>query len=178
MVSLSFSIWKCCGHIEMWVKEASKSKGQAVGHVTCTELVADWAFDLIKAEKLAFLLSKSKSWSNWSSPFLTETQRFASGSSKESSDFLLLSLLGGKKKPFYQLGSLDIMRDAAVAFVVVLQDSNVLRPRSERACWRTTAIPFLRAKRSAFATEKVNGQREGSRLSRTLAKLDSHSKAL
>ncbi|KAL8102165.1 hypothetical protein AgCh_026891 [Apium graveolens] len=31
----------------------------------------------------------------------------------------------------------------AVAFVVVLQDSNVLRPRSERACQRTTAIPFL-----------------------------------
>ncbi|KAL4553899.1 hypothetical protein LXL04_040110 [Taraxacum kok-saghyz] len=60
MVSLSFSIWKCCGHIEMWVEEASKSEGRAVGHVTCTELVADWAFDLIKAEKLAFLLSKSK----------------------------------------------------------------------------------------------------------------------
>ncbi|KAK1405887.1 hypothetical protein QVD17_42400 [Tagetes erecta] len=35
-----------------------------------------------------------------------------------------------------------------------------------------------RAKRSAFATEKANGQREGSRLSRTLAKLDSHSEAL
>jgi len=31
----------------------------------------------------------------------------------------------------------------AVAFVVVLQDSNVLRPRSERACRRTTAVPFL-----------------------------------
>ncbi|GJV37093.1 hypothetical protein Tco_1409570 [Tanacetum coccineum] len=53
-------LW-CCGHIEMWVEEASKSEGRAVGHVTCTELVADWAFDLIKAEKLAFLLSKSKS---------------------------------------------------------------------------------------------------------------------
>ncbi|KAI3664534.1 hypothetical protein L1987_89707 [Smallanthus sonchifolius] len=35
-----------------------------------------------------------------------------------------------------------------------------------------------RAKRGAFATEKANGQREGSRLSRTLAKLDSHSEAL
>ncbi|KAF3648956.1 hypothetical protein FXO38_17896 [Capsicum annuum] len=35
-----------------------------------------------------------------------------------------------------------------------------------------------RAKRSAFATEKVNGQRKGSRLSRALAKLDSHSEAL
>ncbi|KAI3772878.1 hypothetical protein L6452_04072 [Arctium lappa] len=46
---------------QMWVEEASKSEGRAVGHVTCTELVADWAFDLIKAEKLAFLLSKSKS---------------------------------------------------------------------------------------------------------------------
>jgi len=34
------------------------------------------------------------------------------------------------------------------------------------------------AKRSAFATEKANGQREGSRLSRALAKLDSHSEAL
>lgn len=33
--------------------------------------------------------------------------------------------------------------DAAVAFVVVHQDSNVLRPRSERACRRTTAVPFL-----------------------------------
>ncbi|GJW52370.1 putative niFe hydrogenase-like protein [Tanacetum coccineum] len=65
---LSFSIWKCCGHIEMWVEEASKSEGRAVGHVTCTELVADWAFDLIKAEKLAFLLSKSKSRSNRSGP--------------------------------------------------------------------------------------------------------------
>lgn len=31
----------------------------------------------------------------------------------------------------------------AVAFVVVLQDSNVLRPRSERACRRTTAVPFF-----------------------------------
>ncbi|GKB78680.1 NADH dehydrogenase subunit 7, mitochondrial [Tanacetum coccineum] len=58
----------CCGHIEMWVEEASKSEGRAVGHVTCTELVADWAFDLIKAEKLAFLLSKSKSRSNRSGP--------------------------------------------------------------------------------------------------------------
>ncbi|GAV80889.1 LOW QUALITY PROTEIN: hypothetical protein CFOL_v3_24348 [Cephalotus follicularis] len=57
---LSFSIWKCCGHIEMWVEEASKSEGQAVGHVTCTELVADWAFSLIKADPL-FLLSKSRS---------------------------------------------------------------------------------------------------------------------
>lgn len=61
MVSLSFSIWKCCGHIEMWVEEASKSEGRAVGHVTCTELVADWAFSLIKADQLAFFLSKSRS---------------------------------------------------------------------------------------------------------------------
>ena len=61
MVSLSFSIWKCCRHIEMWVKEAPKSEGRAVGHVTCTELVADWAFSLIKADQLAFLLSKSRS---------------------------------------------------------------------------------------------------------------------
>nr|GEX31261.1 cytochrome c biogenesis FN, mitochondrial [Tanacetum cinerariifolium] len=52
----------------MWVEEASKRECQDVGHVTCTELVADWAFDLIKAEKLAFLLSKSKSRSNRSGP--------------------------------------------------------------------------------------------------------------
>eukprot|EP00261_Vitis_vinifera_P032525 XP_019073768.1 PREDICTED: uncharacterized protein LOC109122063 [Vitis vinifera] len=51
----------CCGHIEMWVEETSKSEGRAVGHVTCTELVADWAFSLIKADPLAFLLSKSRS---------------------------------------------------------------------------------------------------------------------
>jgi len=44
----------------MWVEEASKSEGRAVGHVTCTELVADWAFSLIKADQLAFLLSKSR----------------------------------------------------------------------------------------------------------------------
>lgn len=30
-----------------------------------------------------------------------------------------------------------------VVFVVVLQDSNVLRPRSEQACRRTTAVPFF-----------------------------------
>ncbi|KAK1440122.1 hypothetical protein QVD17_05947 [Tagetes erecta] len=36
-------------------------------------------------------------------------------------------------------------------------------------CW------VLGAKRSAFATEKANGQLEGPRLSRTLAKLDSYS---
>ncbi|GJT04794.1 hypothetical protein Tco_0839256 [Tanacetum coccineum] len=35
-----------------------------------------------------------------------------------------------------------------------------------------------RAKRSAFATEKENDQREGSRLTQMLAKLDSHSEAL
>ncbi|KAB5511305.1 hypothetical protein DKX38_030100 (mitochondrion) [Salix brachista] len=48
-------------HIEMWVEEASKSEGRAVGYVTCTELVADWAFSWIKADQLAFLLSKSRS---------------------------------------------------------------------------------------------------------------------
>nr|GEX52266.1 cytochrome c biogenesis FN1, mitochondrial [Tanacetum cinerariifolium] len=113
MVSLSFSIWKCYGHIEMWVEEASKSEGRAVGHVTCTELVADRAFDLIKAEKLAFLLSKSKSRSNRS------------------------GLCPGTVVPYRTAG------ERAVAFMVVLQDSNVLRPRSERACRRTTAVPFL-----------------------------------
>eukprot|EP01018_Ginkgo_biloba_P002894 Gb_07813 [translate_table: standard] len=38
---------------------------------------------------------------------------------------------------------LSIMSDVAVAFVVVHPDSNVLRPRSERACRRTTAVLFL-----------------------------------
>jgi len=46
----------------MWVEEVSKGEGRVVGHVTCTELVADWAFSLIKAYQLAaFLLSKSRS---------------------------------------------------------------------------------------------------------------------
>ncbi|KAK8505498.1 hypothetical protein V6N12_075840 [Hibiscus sabdariffa] len=45
----------------MWVEEASKSEGRAVGHVTCTELAAGWAFSLIKADQLAFFLSKSRS---------------------------------------------------------------------------------------------------------------------
>lgn len=40
----------------MRVEEASKSEGRAVGHVTCTELAADWAFSLIKADQLAFFL--------------------------------------------------------------------------------------------------------------------------
>lgn len=38
----------------MWVEEVSKScGGRAVGHVTCTEKVADWAFSWIKADQLA-----------------------------------------------------------------------------------------------------------------------------
>lgn len=45
----------------MWVEEASKSEGQAVGHATCNEVGAEWAFSLIKADQLAFLLSKSRS---------------------------------------------------------------------------------------------------------------------
>lgn len=36
----------------------------------------------------------------------------------------------------------------------------------------------LRAMRKRSSDEKANGQREGSRLSRALAKLDSHSEAL
>lgn len=43
------------------VGRGSLKKRRAVGHVTCTELVADWAFSLIKADPLAFLLSKSRS---------------------------------------------------------------------------------------------------------------------
>ena len=33
--------------------------------------------------------------------------------------------------------------ECVVAFMVVLQDSNVLRPRSERACQQTIVVPFL-----------------------------------
>ncbi|KAJ4903139.1 hypothetical protein Rs2_17090 [Raphanus sativus] len=43
---------RCCEHLEMRVEEVSKSEGRAVGHVTCTELVAGWAFSLIKADQL------------------------------------------------------------------------------------------------------------------------------
>lgn len=42
----------------MWVGEASKSEGRAVGHVTCTEKVADWAFSWIKADQLASLVDR------------------------------------------------------------------------------------------------------------------------
>lgn len=42
----------------MWVEEASKSEGRAVGHVTCTDKVADWAFSLIKADQLAPLVGR------------------------------------------------------------------------------------------------------------------------
>ncbi|KAH0640849.1 hypothetical protein KY285_037435 [Solanum tuberosum] len=66
------------------------------------------------------------------------------------------------------------------------------RPILELGCWirdprsrldqdpaeRGQSLETTGAKRSAFATEKANGQREGSRLSRALAKLDSHSEAL
>ncbi|EXC33547.1 NADH dehydrogenase [ubiquinone] iron-sulfur protein 2 [Morus notabilis] len=62
------------------------------------------------------------------------------------------------------------------------------RPILELGCWirdprsrldqhpaeRGQPLEAIGAKRSAFATEKANGQREGSRLSRALAKLDSH----
>ncbi|GJX55174.1 NADH dehydrogenase [ubiquinone] iron-sulfur protein 2 [Tanacetum coccineum] len=47
-----------------------------------------------------------------------------------------------------------------------------VRPRSGPI--HLLIVEAVRAKRSAFATEKANGQREGSRLSRTLVKLDSH----
>ncbi|TXG46223.1 hypothetical protein EZV62_028254 [Acer yangbiense] len=50
--------------------------------------------------------------------------------------------------------------------------------RRTRGSVRGGASGFQWAKRSAFATEKANGLREGSRLSRALAKLDSHSEAL
>nr|GFA22689.1 NADH dehydrogenase [ubiquinone] iron-sulfur protein 2 [Tanacetum cinerariifolium]GFA57224.1 NADH dehydrogenase [ubiquinone] iron-sulfur protein 2 [Tanacetum cinerariifolium] len=66
------------------------------------------------------------------------------------------------------------------------------RPILELGCWirdprsrldqhpteRGQSLEATGAKRSAFATEKTNGQREGSRLSQMLAKLDSHSEAL
>ncbi|THU58521.1 hypothetical protein C4D60_Mb03t15190 [Musa balbisiana] len=43
----------------------------------------------------------------------------------------------GKVVPYLTAGA------RKVVFVVVLQDSNVLRPRSEQACRRTTAVPFF-----------------------------------
>nr|GEW37794.1 ribosomal protein S12, mitochondrial [Tanacetum cinerariifolium] len=190
----------------------SVSEGRAVGHVTCTELVADWAVDLIKAEKLAFLLSKSKSQSNRSGPCLGTSNEIAPYDVHDQLDHDVPVGTRGDRYDRYCI-RIEEMRQSvwiivqcpnqmpsgminaddrklcppsrsrmklsmesvvpyrtaggrAIAFVVVLQDSNVLRPRSERACRRTTAVPFLRAKRSAFATEKANGQREGSRLSR------------
>lgn len=39
------------------VGKGSLKKRRAVGHVTCTELVADWAFSFLKGDQLAFLLS-------------------------------------------------------------------------------------------------------------------------
>lgn len=35
-----------------------KSEGRAVGHVTCTDKVADWAFSWIKADPLAPLVGR------------------------------------------------------------------------------------------------------------------------
>lgn len=43
---------------------------------------------------------------------------------------------------------------------------------------RISFLSFYLRGKEKLATEKANGQREGSRLSRTLAKLDSHSEAL
>ncbi|KAK8492070.1 hypothetical protein V6N11_014192 [Hibiscus sabdariffa] len=74
----------CCGHIEMWVEEASKSEGRAVGHVTCTELVADWAFSLIKADQLAFFLSKSRS--NRAGPCPGTSNEIGAGSDPPKND--------------------------------------------------------------------------------------------
>ncbi|GJU47494.1 NADH dehydrogenase (ubiquinone) Fe-S protein 2 [Tanacetum coccineum] len=282
----------CCGHIEMWVEEASKSEGRAVGHVTCTELVADWAFDLIKAEKLAFLLSKSKSrlssvsepcgvrskasrgWrislsveKHWEPQFLSsepflfpnrlpvgkldikrtrgsvrggasgfqctaskirtslpadhcrpilelgcwirdprsrldqhptergqsleatgwETKRtlglFLSSSRprSRSSTKRGISILDHKPLTPSSLGLRALGKGSSDGRPLGVKAKNGLMNRSVRP--RTGPIHLLiveavRAKRSAFATEKANGQREGSRLSRTLAKLDSHSEAL
>ncbi|KAI3664705.1 hypothetical protein L1987_89522 [Smallanthus sonchifolius] len=180
---LSFSIWKCCGHIEMWVEEASKSEGRAVGHVTCTELVADWAFYLIKAEKLAFLLSKSKTVS-----FPVPPPRHSASLPVLRKNQVLPSSLIWRKRNRLPVGKLDIklgcwIRDPRSR----LDQHPTERGQSlEATGWETkrTLGLFLsssrprRAKRGAFATEKANGQREGSRLSRTLAKLDSHSEAL
>nr|VDD65199.1 unnamed protein product [Brassica oleracea] len=284
---LSFSIWKCCEHLEMRVEEASKSEGRAVGHVTCTELVADWAFSLIKADQLAFFLGAVKPkndqscggtegtdsanvprpgkkfpavaagarlrareptqqrrkgcpgrhlrmirawWAYPSQPGVCwDSRRAAPYDVHDQSDpdvpvgtrgdrydrycirieemrqslriivqclnqmpsgmikaddqkhwepqflssepflfpsphpgialrfrffgrinlLLPSSLIWGKRNRL-PVGKLDIKvvpyraaGERAVAFVVVLQDSNVLRPRSERACRRTTAVPFL-----------------------------------
>ena len=48
----------------MWVEEVSKSEGRAVGHVTCTEKVADWAFSWIKADQLAKFVDRKWSFYN------------------------------------------------------------------------------------------------------------------
>ncbi|KAI3670743.1 hypothetical protein L2E82_53758 [Cichorium intybus] len=278
----------------MWVEEASKSEGRAVGHVTCTELVADWAFDLIKAEKLAFLLSKSKTMSSItisnetihgivrrvkhrSSPFLTETQEPSTSweARHQVSGLMRITKLTRRSWLLAQQGGAlphrrrtrGSVRGGASGFQCTrVQDQNELaggplplgcwirdprsrldqhptergqsleatgwetkrtlglflsssRPRSRSSTKRGISImdhkpltpsslglralgkgssdgkpatsykapiryregyhsQVRRAKRSAFATEKANGQREGSRLSRTLAKLDSHSEAL
>ncbi|KAI3674587.1 hypothetical protein L2E82_52151 [Cichorium intybus] len=273
----------------MWVEEASKSEGRAVGHVTCTELVADWAFDLIKAEKLAFLLSKSKRvcWdSRRAAPYDVHDQsdpdvpvgtrgdrydrycirieemrqsvriivqcpnQMPSGMIKADDRKLCPPSRSRMKLSMEScavnrlpVGKLDIklgcwIRDPRSrldqhptergqsleatgwetkrTLGLFLSSS---RPRSRSSTKRGISImdhkpltpsslglralgkgssdgkpatsykapiryregyhsQVRRAKRSAFATEKANGQREGSRLSRTLAKLDSHSEAL
>lgn len=48
----------------MWVEEVSKSEGRAVGHVTCTEKVAHWAFSWIKADQLAKFVDRIPGTSN------------------------------------------------------------------------------------------------------------------
>ncbi|KAI3666089.1 hypothetical protein L1987_89426 [Smallanthus sonchifolius] len=290
-----------------------KAKAELVGHVTCTELVADWAFYLIKAEKLAFLLSKSKSRSNRSGPCpgtsneiggrvlflrtllicgmikaddrkLCPPSRSRMKLSMEScargealgtpisffgavsfpvppprhsaslpvlrkNQVLPSSLIWREKEPStswearhqvsglmritkltrrswllaqqggalpYRRRTRGSVRGGASGFQCTASKirtslpADHCRPILELGCWirdprsrldqhptergqsleatgwetkRTLGL-FLsssrprRAKRGAFATEKANGQREGSRLSRTLAKLDSHSEAL
>ncbi|KAH0903391.1 hypothetical protein HID58_042894 [Brassica napus] len=230
-------VHRCCEHLEMRVEEASKRKGRAVGNVTCTELVADWAFSLIKADQLAFFLFpavaagarlrarvcwdsrraahydvhdqsdpdvpvgtggdrydrycirieemrqihriivqclnqmpsgmiKANDQKHWEPQFLSsEPFLFPSPHPGIAIRFrffgrinLLLpsSLIWGKRNRL-PVGKLDIKvvpyraaGERAVAFVVVLQYSNVLRPRSERACRRTTVVPFLRS--SVYST--------------------------
>ncbi|KAL5072129.1 hypothetical protein RYX36_023016 [Vicia faba] len=154
----------------MWVEEDSKSEGRAVGHVTCTELVADWAFSLIKADKLAaFLLSKRVCWdsrraapydvhdqSDPDVPVGTRGDRYDRYCIRieEMRQSLRIIFQCPNKMPSGMIKADD--RERAVAFVVVLQDSNVLRPRSERACRRTTAVPFLSSSNGKAATATTN----------------------
>ncbi|GJS00086.1 hypothetical protein Tco_0316594 [Tanacetum coccineum] len=100
-----------------------------------------------------------------SSPFLTETQ-----GEKE--------LYTSWEARHQVSGLMRITKLIRQSWLLAQQGGALPHHRRTRDSVRGGASGFQWAKRSAFATEKANGQREGSRLSRTLAKLDSHSEAL